>query len=354
VLLGTPDGGFTPIATSGDDSRCANLGLALQGDVLAETRANCDGQEVTLRDLSTNGPPQPVSWTPGRPYSSGIQAAGIRLAGRFAAWYMPPTFDDSTSKLVVYDLQAGREVYRLDLTYLLGSTISTGYSIGFDVQDDGTVTAAVLDADSGQNPGKLLWASVADPRPHEIHVASRAISLALHHGLVAFPRAFSGDWAVTDLNGSVRDIFHYDEPSFDSFPWQSGFDVAFDGTRLAWTDRHNPELFMSAVHLESYPVHASPYLPQQAAAVAAGKASVKLACPRSGPRCKGELSILRRGSVLGRARFVLAHRHLRKVPVPLSHSARKALSRAGRLKVRAVVKIGTRKSAATITLMRRR
>jgi hypothetical protein len=83
-----------------------------------------------------------------------------------------------------------------------------------------------------------------------------------------------------------------------------------------------------------------------------GVARIKIACRRTDARCKGRVTLRRKGAKIASKKFSIASRKTRTVKLKLSKKGMKALRRAKRLRVRAVATVsGAGASSASLRLM---
>ncbi|MFL5911456.1 MAG: hypothetical protein ACJ768_12880, partial [Gaiellaceae bacterium] len=148
--------------------------------------------------------------------------SSLYLAGRYVAWqdaYVPPNVG------VVYDLQAGREVYRVPSDELIAG-----------IQADGKLLTGTA--------GKLRWRALPDETPHDIAIPGAAGVASFAGDAVAFFTSPGGSstWGppvslgVSDLAGHAHLVAEGAwAPAYSGFsqiPRPSG--VGFDGRRLTW------------------------------------------------------------------------------------------------------------------------
>ena len=199
-----------PLASTGE--------IAVTGEILIRRR--CDGSA----EIDAPGAPAAIT---------GNQVQTIRAAGRYAVWtegtndYAHPSL---SADLVVYDLAADRELYRIPAPQFPGRLTSLA------IQRDGK-TAFTFDPNPRDTTVQDVvgWASPAEPRVHRAQLPARAVyRVRLAADRVAFtrdaaPRGFSnyvtlGVWRLTGASRVLaRDAAGY------------GFD--FDGTRVAYLRR---------------------------------------------------------------------------------------------------------------------
>jgi hypothetical protein len=360
LLVGTRDGDLRPLGEP--DRGCNPVGVGADGDVLVVTRMNCPGNEIVIHDLAAGGAPQPLPWRTG-PGSHLDYDADVRIAGRFVAWHVrgdqPDPFTPIPSRLVVFDRAVGRVAYELRLDQYMGRA-PVNFELNFDLQDDGTVVAAVPDYDASSSEPRrtLLWASLADPAPHVVPVGGADLQFGLHGGLLALRRAAERDYAVVDLQGRAVNVFDYHGGY--------GGGIDFDGRRLAWIQD-------GALHNEAFPVLAAPQLPPAGTLPVGpgGAVDVPVWCPQSALPCKVSVDLTPTLPVPGaraaastprrasgpsqRRRVTLPPRRTTTVRLRLSRAARRRAARRGGLRARALVQgRGTRARAVGVVLRTRR
>jgi hypothetical protein len=208
-LLGRCDSGLGP-----------GLGrTAVSGATVAFVRCN---NTIEVRDLSGSVAPKVV----------GYQARAVRLAGHYVAW-LEGEYDggrgQSEADIVVYDLQAGVEAYRIP-----AGAIATGI-VSLSLQDDGKV-AFVFDpsADDTSASTVVAWASPSQPSVHRVPLPRRlGYSVLLARNRIVFAAyrdagdGVSEQIGVTDLKGHSRLILRKG----------SGLGIDYDGKNIAYTFR---------------------------------------------------------------------------------------------------------------------
>lgn len=340
LLVGTPQGDFRVLSNpTRDGYQCSPLGVGADGDVLVVTQLNCEGAEVVVRDLANGGEPQPLPWRTG-PGTRLDYDADVRVAGRFVAWHVrgdpPDPMSPIPSRLVVFDRSAGEVAYEVRLDEFMGARPPATFELNFELQDDGTVVAAVPDYDAGVFAPRrtLIWASPSDPTAHVIPVQAASLEFALHGDLVALRRADTRDYAVIDLAGRPINVFDYHATT--------GGGVDFDGRRLAWVQN-------DAVHNEAFPVVATPDIANRALLVRRdGRVEVPVWCPSSASPCRVTVGITElRAPRSGRAsvartrairRVTLAPRRTTRVRLGLSRAVRRRLAARRTVRARAFVR----------------
>lgn len=167
-------------------------------------------RNVFIRDFGATPTTQEVG---------GVQAAP-RVAGRYAAWA-------AGEEVVVHDILAGREVYRVAGVGPRGDSFDALDSL--DVQSDGTI-AFVVDRTQGP-PGvdRLGWASIAEPFVHDLGVAgSGRFSVRLADEKVVYSRTRRVSFdrrldlgtnrteiGVVPLSGGAKAVVRPAGPDFD-------------------------------------------------------------------------------------------------------------------------------------------
>jgi hypothetical protein len=354
VMSGTPAGGFAPIERGASSSPfCFPLNVALTGDTLVEARSDCNGSEIAVRDLAAGGDARPLVWGSAGYYI--VDGDRVSAAGRYAAWIARGT----PNVIVVYDLAAGREVYRVDLTpYIYATT----FEVNYDLDDDGTVVLQMQKPESHAGPATVDWFSPAEPFAHHLPDAfgfegrgsGAGFAVAIHHGLVAYRRYSGRDWAVIDLQGRVHNVFDYNAVR------PAGID--FDGRRIVWQQAER-------IHNEAYPVVPAADVPSSTLTTgSAGTVPLPVWCTTSDSTCAGTVAVeaaptgggahaARRPARFASRTFKISARKTSRVTLRLSSAARRALAHHHRLSVRAVVlsrgKHGRTRSVRTLVIKRR-
>lgn len=173
---------------------------------------------VTVKDVSSGA-------------SSIREATGphTALAGRFLAYV------SGERDVVIYDLQASRELYRVR---------GPAYLASLDVQEDGKVVVAYRDRQTDE--GHLAWASPTSPVPHVLPLVGRPGYTALISGdRIVFSRltadARDGEIGEIAVGGrgkvlvrpAVTPDLDFHSPDFTA----SDRYYDFDGGRLTWMER---------------------------------------------------------------------------------------------------------------------
>lgn len=355
VMSGTPAGDFTQIESSANSSpRCFPLNVALTGDTLVEARSGCDGAEIAVRDLAGDGAARALPWqSEGQYIADGDRVAA---AGRYAAWIARGT----RKEIVVYDLAAGHEVYRVDLSpYIYYTTFEANY----DLDDDGTVVLQMQKPASTIGPATVDWFSAAEPFAHHLPDAygfqgrgsGAGFAVAIHDDLVAYRRFSGKDWAVMDLQGRVRNVFDYNAAR------PGGID--FDGRRIVWQQREQ-------IHNEAYPVVPAADVPSSTLSVgSSGTLPLPVWCSTSDSSCAGSVAVeaapgvhraraARSSARYASRSFKISARKTGRVTLRLSAAAKRTLSHHHSIRVRAVVasrgRHGRTRSVRTLVIKRRR
>jgi hypothetical protein len=354
VMSGTPAGGFAEIERSAASSpSCFPLNVALTGDTLLEARGDCSGNEIAVRDLASEGGARPLPWNSGGHYIA--DGDRVSAAGHYAAWIARGT----PNVIVVYDLAAEREVYRVDLTpYIYYTT----FEVNYDLDDDGTVVLQMIKPDSHAGPADLDWFSPVEPYAHHLPDAygiegrgsGAGFAVAIHHGLIAYRRYSGRDWAVIDLQGRVHNVFDYNAVR------PAGID--FDGRRIVWQQAER-------IHNEAYPVIPEADVPSSTLTTgSAGTVPLPVWCSTSDSSCTGSVAVEAAPSVRGAsaarrpARFAtrsfkINARKTARVTLKLSTAAKRALAHHHSIRVRAVVasrgKHGRTQSVRALIIKRR-
>ena len=217
--------GFGPLeAPSYFERGCRQIAADVDADRVAFLEINCDGRGAAV--VKEVGSGETVARLPAAPVPMGNKSQ-IRLAGRYLAWdEWRPWMSGSPHWIVVYDLVLAREAYRTDVLPLLPSGRPYGHYLQYDLGADGTL---VLKAGrSSEPPSVFAWLSPASPEPHSIPVATSSAGPAIAGDLVAVQRREPRDYAVIDLAGREVNVFERQRVN-------GGGDIAFDGSRLAWT-----------------------------------------------------------------------------------------------------------------------
>lgn len=189
----------------------------VSGSTIAFERCN---QSIEVRSLTGTQETRTV----------GSNVHAVRLSGHYLAWiegsYRAGSAH-SEADLVVYDLDAGAEAYRIPAA-LLPSQIS-----GFALQDDGKVAFVFDPSTEDTNPRELIgWSSPAEPRIHKLPLPRRySYTLSFARNRIVFARDSKKaerpleETGVTDLKGHVRLIQRH----------ASGLGIDFDGKHIAYT-----------------------------------------------------------------------------------------------------------------------
>jgi hypothetical protein len=106
-----------------------------------------------------------------------------RLAGRYVASLVTPT--TGPKQVLVYDWQAGADVYRIALA-------AATKVAAFDLQADGSVALVQFAGAAGCATGKLTWHSLAEPAGRELPVAPCAAAVGVDGGKAAVVAAAPG------------------------------------------------------------------------------------------------------------------------------------------------------------------
>jgi len=175
---GGVDGGTVVVADSGARSRFGSGCITLCSNRLVDA----DGQRVAF--LADAAPPDPtrshdtivLDTATGQQTRVPIDGSYGRLAGRYLLYNASP------EALVVYDWQAGREVYRVPgVSSGLGNAGASGRA---DLRSDGLVVFRLA---SGKG---VAWASPAAPFPHRLALPRTYYSgLSIAGDTVLFERA---------------------------------------------------------------------------------------------------------------------------------------------------------------------
>ena len=323
-----PDG--TPIDRPVPPEGCAGQAsdVDLDGDRLAVSWWNCDAADVTITDLSTGEVESAKFATP-------PDDAGIALAGRYVAaeiWGRSPW----SMEIAVTDLDAGREVYRVDLEALQhGSSTENA----FDLQADGTLAVIGSWFHSSGHDRRLIIASPTSP-PRVVPIDPRHEGkgwVAIADGRVAL-NAYLEPWkparpALLDLaTGTVVPV---GDGSF-------GDPLAWNGKRIVWVERPawNARIFRNQTLAEvmaAAAAAATPTAPAVPAAPANGAAPATPAKRRCRvPRLRGATvavarrKLARAGCRLGRIsrrRAVAARRSKIATQSPRAGRVRSARTR---------------------------
>jgi hypothetical protein len=172
---------------------------------------NRGGRRIIVRDLATRSTLAVVAED---------DAAQPRLAGRYLAYAGRGRF--RFGDVVVYDYEAGREVYRVPL----------GSGGGFDLQSDGKVVTTTRSredlspVDGSSDCVAVDWASPEQPTPHDLPGTRCPVGYAQIAGdRIAFAANYDNGEAahvVSDLAGNVQ---RSSSPLATTWNW--------DGSRLA-------------------------------------------------------------------------------------------------------------------------
>jgi hypothetical protein len=192
--------------------------IDVSGSTVAFTR--CD-EKLEVRDLKGSAPPQVL----------GHDVHAIRLAGRYVAWLEGAylfSARHNEADLVVYDLKAGTEAYRIP-----AGAIPTPLR-NLSLQRDGKV-AFVFDPSGDDTDPRVVvaWASREHPTVHTLPLPARlsyTATLADNRIVFARYRSSSGggtreQLGVTDLKGHSHLIVKKG----------SGLGIDFDGKHIAYT-----------------------------------------------------------------------------------------------------------------------
>lgn len=206
-------------------NRCGGgLGSALGRIDVSGTRVafqRCD-EKLEVRDLAGGTAPQVV----------GLSVRAVRIAGRYVAWLeggYDSTPSPSRADIVVYDLEAGAEAYRIPAAAIATSVQS------FSLQGDGKVAFAFDPSFDDTNPRLLVaWASRSEPSVHRVPIKRRlSYSIRLRRDRIVFSGYSSAretapeELGVTDLKGRSRLIVRKG----------SGLGIDFDGKHVAYAHR---------------------------------------------------------------------------------------------------------------------
>lgn len=336
LWVGSTAGGFVRL----DDPCGVETDTALEGDVLVYGQVNVDfacGQgQLVLVNLTTGESTRlAAAW----PVAEFAEPA---LAGRFLAWRdhtmgVSPNRDE----IVVYDLVAGAEAYRVDTHTLTVPPGAANYR--FALQADGKVAAAFVDAGQVQPGSHVVWFSPAEPFAHRPAVDLATPDVSLADDKLVGCRRDRADYAVMDLEGRTLNQFD----GYDS-TWGCPR-VAFDGRQLGWLHGHRGTL-----HLADYPAQPPaaarirPVItpPGSAASVEPTRflsvGGSRVACPDGGGVCAVNVRLRHGRRVIGRAaQRVLEGEHV-PVRARLSRRAARRL-RAGPERVEAVLVASNRR-----------
>ena len=224
--------------SAGGFSQCAAAGLDVDAGVVAVARYNCQQDPVMLHDVASG-----TSADLGLELPTAANPLDVRIAGRYVAVLLD-TFGRDQFEVVVWDRDAGAELYRADASALRAGADYVVGSHRLELQPDGRVLYGVTTAGGFTGATRWAWASPSEPRMHPIpgsHGHTRG-----RHGFAGDSVALARDWgksgaSVVGLDGAISNTFseQYLQGSID-----------FDGARLVWAD--------SLIHNEAYPYHPPP------------------------------------------------------------------------------------------------
>jgi hypothetical protein len=158
--------------------------------------------------------------------SRDVEYSHVAVAGHYVGWIERTGLERwpaPPSSVVVYDLDAHRVAYALDVDELGHTVVSS-----LDLEADGTVAFASDPAPAGGCDGAVAWASVSQPRPHYLSGDAIPWRVRVAAGRIAyFTRSCT---APTPFRLVVKTLG--DRILADGVTAYGGFD--FDGRRLAY------------------------------------------------------------------------------------------------------------------------
>ena len=297
--------------------------MALDGTLLASTGC-AERPVVQVRDLAA---PDVA------PRELAAAGTDVRIAQPYVAWRLQDA-------IVVYDLVAGAEAYRVDLAGRPGPVVD------YDLQPDGKVAIGMTDPQSS-SVSYVAWASREAPAARvlpPLRGSLRFLRAAADRGAVRTV-ASDGTEAVSlvDLGGSVRPVARI-------IPAGGGLD--FEGTRVAWAGAACAAAILHVKDTEEPGVtvdrttHCAVRVPDPTLRLnKRGRGFIDLLCPapypaRRGDRCAGRLALRTlAGRSLARRRFRIG---ADENAGPTIRIARRTLGRHPPRRVRLVVSSRTR------------
>ncbi len=315
------DGGPLPRPSASDDFGVSGSRVVHQA---------CDeSRDLVVRDLATGS---------SRTIPRGGLAGGrhVDLAGRFVAWEErreEPShgLDGSNNPrtLVIHDLEAGRDVLRVDQPRLVGGTHGDVY-----LQEDGKLLDPMLGSDTEWDHG--VWYSEAEPGGRRVEPGNTwglagDRTLRVHRLFDVTTFAVHGlDGSLTPVARAHSGILGLVETDFDRSR------VDFDGDRVAWSESRCGDNAIYTHRVGEPVASARSFLERRCASVSLPKRPLKVARSRhvlvpvkcnEMKTCAGRLRVLLAdGSVAGRTTFNFRAARRGTVRVRLSKAARRARS----------------------------
>ena len=302
--------------------------MALDGTLLASTGC-AERPVVQVRDLAAPGV---------APRELAAAGTDVRIAQLYVAWRLQDA-------IVVYDLVAGAEAYRVDLAGRPGPVVD------YDLQPDGKVAIGMTDPQSASSEPPRVGVARGARRTGP-PAAARSLRFLRAAADRAAVRTVASDGtevvSPVDLGGSVRPIARI-------IPAGDGLDV--DGTRVAWAGAACAAAILHVKDTEEPGVtvdrttHCAVRVPDPTLRLnRRGRGFIDLLCPapypaRRGDRCAGRLALRTlAGRSLGRRRFRIG---ADENAGPTIRIARRTLGRHPPRRVRLVVSSRTRGHVST-------
>lgn len=217
-------------------------GAALAGDTLvyAEAVFRCRGRDpasrVVVRDLSAGRVLATLPVT-----RRDLAVNQVRVAGSLVAWAELTADGGVPSGIVVHDLAAGRQLYRVRAP---GSTDVFG---DFDLLADGRVVAAY----TAGSRRRLAWWSPGEPGAHPISRRASQVGVVADGDRILFEEVrgvHRSELVVKPLTGGARTVLD----GFSRNRKRTG-DVDFQGGRAVWAWGSPPESGRGGVGVAEVP-----------------------------------------------------------------------------------------------------
>jgi hypothetical protein len=201
-----------------DGDRYVFRGPGCAGELIGASLANADSKPPAMMELPAG-------------------AIGLRVAGHYGAWLVPAI----RFSMVVFDLAAGREAYRVELAARFTSPVY-GPVASFELQADGKVALSYYLFRRHSFAMRVAWASPQQPRLHILGLPPAAhYSLRLAANQIALLRAASSSTGMItngtlELRSLTGRLLHVVARGVDDQLVNERFD--FDGRHVAYVT-HN-------------------------------------------------------------------------------------------------------------------
>jgi hypothetical protein len=304
MWAGPVDGELTRIASCDTGGESAAMPYDFDVSGARVVRQSCDrGRTLVVRDLAL-GVDRPI-------VRGGVEGPRVSLAGRYLAWEERPELRDDRRTLVVHDLDASSDAYRVDQPRQPNTSHRE-----FFVQEDGKLLDPHIEV-GGNPPRRSQWFSPAEPFAHDF-ARTGTFGLFGDRTLGVHPYGELLDLTVHGLDGGYAQVARMSDGTLLAHD--------FDGERVAWAERRcdvttvytqrvGEPLSVSRSTLEGRCAKVS--VPGSASVARGGRVRLPVRCRRMS-FCGGTLRLRDgAGATLAKARFGFRGRSLGIVPLRL-------------------------------------